>query len=120
MSSERSRLRASLHSLGQLTLVRIREFTREPEAVFWAVFFPVLLTAALGIAFSGGSTEVITVVTTSPEIARAIDHDPGLAVEQLDPVSVQVRPDRLRPGRDHLGGPGQEPLQGQRGKQLQA
>ena len=32
----------------QLTLVRIREFTREPEAVFWAVFFPILLTAGAG------------------------------------------------------------------------
>jgi ABC-2 type transport system permease protein len=84
MSSDHSGLRSSLHSLGQLTLVRIREFTREPEAVFWAVFFPVLLTAALGIAFSGGSSEVIAVVTTSPEVARALEHDPGLAVQQLD------------------------------------
>jgi ABC-2 type transport system permease protein len=104
MSSERSRLRASLHSLGQLTLVRIREFTREPEAVFWAVFFPVLLTAALGIAFSGGSTEVIAVVTTSPEIARALEHDPGLAVEQLDETGVTQA---LRTGRAALAaGPG--------------
>ena len=84
MSSAGSGLRSSLHSLGQLTLVRIREFTREPEAVFWAVFFPVLLTAALGVAFSGGSTEVIAVVTTSPEIARALEHDPALAVRRLD------------------------------------
>ena len=35
------------HPLVQLTLVRIREFTREPEAVFWAIFFPVLLTAGM-------------------------------------------------------------------------
>ena len=33
------------HPLVQLTLVRVREFTREPEAVFWALFFPILITA---------------------------------------------------------------------------
>jgi len=39
------------HPLVQLTLVRYREFYREPEAVFWVFIFPVLLTAGLGIAF---------------------------------------------------------------------
>ena len=39
------------HPLVQLTLVRVREFVREPEAVFWAIFFPILLTAGLGVAF---------------------------------------------------------------------
>jgi ABC-2 type transport system permease protein len=37
--------------LVQLTLVRYREFYREPEAIFWVFIFPVLLTAGLGIAF---------------------------------------------------------------------
>ncbi len=36
------------HPLVQLTLVRYREFFREPEAVFWVFVFPVLLTAGLG------------------------------------------------------------------------
>jgi ABC-type polysaccharide/polyol phosphate export permease len=75
---------AGLHSLVQLTLVRIREFTREPEAVFWAIFFPVLITTALGIAFSGGSAEVVSVVTSSPAIAQALEEEPGIAVQQLD------------------------------------
>ena len=39
------------HPLVQLTLVRYREFYREPEAVFWVFIFPVLLTAGLGLAF---------------------------------------------------------------------
>ena len=48
----------TLHPLVQLTLTRIREFTREPEAVFWAVFFPILLAAGLGIAFAGRPASV--------------------------------------------------------------
>ena len=39
------------HPLIQLTLVRFREFLREPEAVFWVFIFPILLAAGLGIAF---------------------------------------------------------------------
>jgi ABC-2 type transport system permease protein len=38
-------------SLVQLTLVRWREFVREPEAVFWTFVFPLLLATGLGIAF---------------------------------------------------------------------
>src|SRR5262245_33503974 len=37
--------------LFQLTLVRAREFLREPEAVFWTFLFPILMTIGLGIAF---------------------------------------------------------------------
>src|SRR5690348_11450714 len=39
------------HPLAQLTLVRYREFYREPEAIFWVFIFPILLTAGLGLAF---------------------------------------------------------------------
>jgi ABC-type polysaccharide/polyol phosphate export permease len=71
-------------SLWQLTLVRVREFVREPEAVFWAVFFPVLLTLALGVAFGTGSADVFAVVTPSPALARALAQEPALAVAELD------------------------------------
>lgn len=40
-----------VNPLWELTLARIREFVREPEAVFWVFVFPVLLAVALGIAF---------------------------------------------------------------------
>ena len=39
-------------ALVQLTLVRFREFIREPEALFWVFVFPLLLAAGLGIAFN--------------------------------------------------------------------
>ena len=70
-------------ALAQLVFARIREFTREPEAVFWAIFFPVVLSAGLGIAFRGGSIEVVTVATTSAAVAEALRTEPGFAVEEL-------------------------------------
>ena len=68
------------HPLMQLTLVRIREFTREPEAVFWAIFFPILLAAGLGIAFRGGPGEILAVTTSSSTLAQAMRTEPGLDV----------------------------------------
>lgn len=44
-------------SMVQLTLMRVREFLREPEALFWTFLFPVLLALGLGIAFSDGDTQ---------------------------------------------------------------
>ncbi|HEX7296077.1 MAG TPA: ABC transporter permease [Pyrinomonadaceae bacterium] len=41
----------SFHPLVELTTMRVREFLREKEAVFWVFIFPVLMTFALGIAF---------------------------------------------------------------------
>ena len=58
--------RGAGHQIVQLTLSRIREFTREPEAVFWTVLFPVLLTAGLGVAFRSQSGDVLKVVVSSP------------------------------------------------------
>ena len=76
------------HPLVQLTLVRVREFVREPEAVFWAVFFPVLITAGLGIAFRSRPVDVLKVATTSPEIAASLRQEPSLDVQQLDDAAA--------------------------------
>jgi ABC-2 type transport system permease protein len=45
------------NAFGQLILARLREFFREPEAVFWVYGFPLILAVVLGIAFSGGKPE---------------------------------------------------------------
>src|SRR5262245_44531551 len=45
------------HPMGQLFLARLREFYREPEALFWVYGFPVLLAAGLGIAFMSRKPE---------------------------------------------------------------
>ena len=36
--------------LFQLTLAKVRDFAREPEALFWVFAFPLLLAVALGLA----------------------------------------------------------------------
>ena len=80
--------RASLldHPLVQLTLVRVREFTREPEAVFWALFFPIMITAGLGVAFRSRPAEVLKVATTAPAIAQALRQEPTLDVARAGSV----------------------------------
>jgi ABC-2 type transport system permease protein len=77
------------HPLVQLTLVRIREFVREPEAVFWAIFFPVLLTTGLGVAFRSRAPDTLRVVTTAPGLAASMRAEPGLAVEVLGADAAQ-------------------------------
>ena len=77
------------HPLVQLTLVRYREFYREPEAVFWVFVFPVLLTAGLGIAFRNQAPErlPVAVVAGAPgadSVARVLAGADGLAVETVD------------------------------------
>jgi ABC-type multidrug transport system permease subunit len=58
--------------LVQLMLARLREFYREPEAVFWAYGFPMLMVVGLGIAFRNQPVEKITVdVQQSPLAERA-------------------------------------------------
>ena len=47
--------------LVQLTLARLREFLREPEAIFWVFVFPLLLACALGIAFRNQAPEPLPV-----------------------------------------------------------
>ncbi len=71
------------HALFQLTLLRFREFIREPEAIFWNLAFPILLTAGLGIAFREQPPEVFRVAAVTPQLAQSLKQDKELAVEQL-------------------------------------
>lgn len=84
------------HPLVQLTLVRFREFLREPEAVFWVFVFPILLAAGLGIAFRNRPSDVLKIGTVTPAIAQALGREKLLAVEQFpEPVAQQA----LRQGK---------------------
>lgn len=47
--------------LGQLIAARIKEFYREPMALFWVYGFPLLMALALGLAFRAKPREEITI-----------------------------------------------------------
>ena len=72
------------HPLVQLTLVRFREFIREPEALFWVFVFPILLAAGLGIAFRNRPAEVFKVAAITPEIAQSLRQEKSLDVVQME------------------------------------
>ena len=62
-----------LHPLVELTLARLREFVREPEAVFWTFVFPLVLALALGIAFrSKGDAPVFAGVVEGAGSAEVV------------------------------------------------
>jgi ABC-2 type transport system permease protein len=76
-------------SMVQLTLVRFREFIREPEAVFWTFVFPILLAAGLGLAFRQRGPDKVQIgvvgsAASAPAIITALKKDSTLIVETLD------------------------------------
>lgn len=88
-------------SMVQLTLVRFREFIREPEAVFWTFIFPILLAAGLGIAFRqrGPEKAQIGVVGSAANAAALVDalkKDSTLIVRTYDDSAAALA---LRTGR---------------------
>lgn len=83
-------------ALVELTLVRLREIVREPEQVFWVFVFPLVLAAALGVAFRNRAPETVRVgvLASAPaaeEMATALRAADGLAVELLPDDSAAAR-----------------------------
>jgi len=98
--------RETLHPLFELTTMRVREFLREKEAVFWVFVFPVLMTVALGIAFRNTApdktfvaieadannprvSEVANVLTNSPETSASV-FSPDEAAKALRSGKVSI------------------------------
>jgi ABC-type multidrug transport system permease subunit len=80
----------SNHPLAQLTLVRFREFTREPEALFWVFIFPILLAAGLGIAFRNRPAEVLQIAAVTPELTAPLSQEKLLDVRQLSLADAEA------------------------------
>ncbi len=87
-----SRREHPTHPLLELTLARLLEFVREPEAVFWVIVFPLALAFALGIAFrSKGEEPVYAGVVNaagSAEVRVALAASPAIRVRLLEPDQV--------------------------------
>ena len=80
---------SSSSPLLQLTLIRFREFLREPEAVFWTFIFPLLLAGGLGLAFRSRPADVakVGVLSSAPgaeAVQAALQGDSSLQLISLD------------------------------------
>ena len=58
-------------ALVELTLTRLRELFREPEAIFWVFVFPIVLAGILGLAFRSRPPEALPVAVVEGEKAVA-------------------------------------------------
>ncbi len=87
-------------ALVQLTLARMREFYREPEAIFWVFGFPIVLAFALGIAFRNrepGELRIAVLRSAGDSaVVGALTGAPGLAAAALDSDAARLQ---LRTGR---------------------
>jgi ABC-2 type transport system permease protein len=84
------------HPLVQLTVMRFREFLREPEALFWVFVFPILLAAGLGVAFRNRPADVLKIAAVTPEMAKSLREEKLLDVQEL---STRTAEEALRAGR---------------------
>jgi ABC-2 type transport system permease protein len=87
----------------QLTLARMREFLREPEAVFWMYVFPLALVAALGVAFRNRAVETFRIAVQERDgveaVCTALNGNPRFRATACDEQEGRVR---LRTGRADL------------------
>jgi ABC-type multidrug transport system permease subunit len=105
--------RQMMHPLIELTTMRVREFLREKEAVFWVFVFPVLMTFALGIAFRNTAPDKTFVAiegdaqsASVSELANALSHsaDINATVLNTDDAARALRSGKvaivITPGND--------------------
>jgi len=97
--------------LFQLTMWRIRDFTREPEALFWVFAFPIILALALGLAFTTRGPQLVRIaVEAGPgaaDLQRVLDDASAIEAVVLDADEAHRR---LRAGRVALVALAGEPV----------
>ncbi|MCH5377019.1 MAG: ABC transporter permease, partial [Planctomycetes bacterium] len=86
-----------------LVVARVREFGREPAAIFWVYIFPLILVVALGAAFRNRPVGPFTVAVAgggrSSEIRTALAGDDRLEAAVYGEAEARQR---LRTGRADL------------------
>lgn len=87
--------------LGQLILARVREFWREPEAIFWVYVFPLVMVGALGIAFRDRPVEAVRVAVQEGPHAQtalaALESSPRFrpSIREADECRLSLRTGRV-------------------------
>src|SRR5262245_3596500 len=88
------------HPLFEITRVKFLEFIREPEAIFWVLVFPVLLSLALGVAFRTKPPEALAIAVQdgpgATQARGALAGDHALAPRILSEAAAR---EALRAGR---------------------
>lgn len=91
------------HPLVELTLARLREFVREPEALFWSFFFPIVMSVAMAIAFPSQGSQPVRVGVTpgaaSEPLRKTLAANDGVDVREV-PAGDELR--QLREGDVHI------------------
>src|SRR5258707_7717599 len=89
------------HPLIELALARLREFGREPEAVFWTFIFPMIMSVTMAVAFPGSGSKPAVVgiepVVHAAAIRGTLAHATGVPGRHI-PAGVAARP--LRAGKE--------------------
>jgi len=79
--------------LVELTTARLREFVREPEALFWVVVFPILLAFALGIAFPNRGEQPVLIGVEQTDgaeaLARTLQAARGIRARLVRPADAE-------------------------------
>jgi ABC-type multidrug transport system permease subunit len=100
VTSELSRGQARFRAFGTLCRSNFRLFFREPEAVFWTFLFPLMLSAALGLAFRQKPAEIVPVAVVAgaqaEDLAAKLKGHPSLRVSVEDEARAALD---LRMGR---------------------
>lgn len=87
----------------ELALARLREFLREPEALFWTFLFPIVMSVAMAIAFPASAAREVRVgVEPGPAteaVRQALAASTDIVVRDVAPAD---QPRALRDGDVHL------------------
>lgn len=75
--------RGPSHPLVELTGARVREFVRDPAALFWTFGFPIVLAVVLGIAFREAPPRPVVVAVEretadAPRLVKTLGAAPGV------------------------------------------
>jgi ABC-type multidrug transport system permease subunit len=101
--SDNKSVGAKLNPLLELTAMRVREFLREKEAVFWVFVFPVLMTFALGIAFRNTAPDKTPVAIEAETRDARVDEAAGVLSRSAEVTATVMSPEEaaqaLRSGK---------------------
>jgi ABC-type multidrug transport system permease subunit len=91
------------HPLVELTLTRLREFVREPEALFWTFVFPIVMSVVMAMAFPSRGAQPVPIGVAGGDaggsLRATLSNAPGIVVRDI-PSGGEQR--ALREGEVHV------------------